>query len=1141
MNVWPFINCIRYSLGMTLGRSLSTTRGGFLTALLIAFAMMACSDDPVSTGLDDATINVPSSSGDQARETYEDLLKRLERESELGFDLPQTPGDKSEYALDQDPNVMIQLALESAPDSTRVPEPAGALKAANEVAATLDIPEVCGGTPALDFPSGRIHFEGDCDALLAAKDQLRGTVALNWDTSVAMTEWEGVVLGGLGVERLYLHFRGLDGLIPPELGALGELEVLSLGRNELTGEIPPELGSMRSLRRLYLQDNQLTGELPPELGSARRLERVYMWNNQLAGEIPPELGFLILLDRLALFGNQLTGEIPPEIGRLTRLRSLPLQDNLLTGSIPTELGRLSNLVFISLSRNRLTGNIPQELGRLRELTHLYLYDNQLTGPIPTPGTGAWEDLAVLNLRINQLTGEVPAELGKTNLSYLSVRSNSGLTGPLPLELQTLVELSSFYWYETGLCSPDDPSFQAWLASFSEEQYRGGEICGSEGGGGGGGGGGGAQTYRQGETVATLPTGIWTPDVTLRATFSQVFGVATITFDDDGYIEEASIRYTCRASGGCRIVNRVVQQGTIEATSGGGGNRSPETVGSIADRTMTAGDTYTVDASSYFRDPDGDQLTYTATSSSTGAATVSVSGSSVTITAVAQGSTSIRITATDPGGLTARQSFSVTVEDGGGGGARTYGVGETITTLPTGFWNPDLTSGATFIYSGGQARITFNNGGYIEEASIRYTCRASGGCRIVDRVVQQGTIEATGGGGGGGGGGGNRPPGTAGSIADRTMTAGDTYTVDASSYFNDPDGDQLTYTASSSSTSAATVSVSGSSVTVTAVAQGSATIRITATDPGGLTARQSFSVTVEDGGGGGTRTYGVGETIATLPTGFWNPDVTSGATFIYSGGQARITFNNGGYIEEASIRYTCRASGGCRIVDRVVQQGTIEATGGGGGGGGGNRSPGTVSSIADRTMTAGDTYTVDASSYFNDPDGDQLTYTASSSSTSAATVSVSGSSVTVTAVAQGSATIRITATDPGGLTARQSFSVTVEDGGGDVPWLEGQITRCAGAQEGLLVRVTIEGNVRANRDLIDVRLEGTGNGQFVGVALLGSMQRGQSKSFRISGLIALATTVRCGVTWTATGETKEEQGEVVHAGTQVRTQGLPNDG
>lgn len=53
---------------------------------------------------------------------------------------------------------------------------------------------------------------------------------------------------------------------------------------------------------------------------------------------------------------------------------------------------------------------------------------------------------------------------------------------------------------------------------------------------------------------------------------------------------------------------------------------------------------------------------------------------------------------------------------------------------------------------------------------------------------------------------------------------------------------------------ATVSVASSIGTLTAVAEGEATIRVTATDPGGLTAEQTFVVTVEGGSGGDFETF-----------------------------------------------------------------------------------------------------------------------------------------------------------------------------------------------------------------------------------------------------------------------------------------------
>lgn len=66
---------------------------------------------------------------------------------------------------------------------------------------------------------------------------------------------------------------------------------------------------------------------------------------------------------------------------------------------------------------------------------------------------------------------------------------------------------------------------------------------------------------------------------------------------------------------------------------------------------------------YFTEPDGQALTYTATSSNPGVATASLSGrfkGAVTVTAVAKGTTTVTVTASDPEGLSATQTFVATV-------------------------------------------------------------------------------------------------------------------------------------------------------------------------------------------------------------------------------------------------------------------------------------------------------------------------------------------------------------------------------------------------------------------------------------------------------------------------------------------------
>ena len=91
----------------------------------------------------------------------------------------------------------------------------------------------------------------------------------------------------------------------------------------------------------------------------------------------------------------------------------------------------------------------------------------------------------------------------------------------------------------------------------------------------------------------------------------------------------------------------------------------------------------------------------------------------------------------------------------------------------------------------------------------------------------------------------------------------------------------------------------------------------------------------------------------------------------------------------------------------------------------NRAPQTSQSISDQTVFLGEDVQLDMQSYFSDPDGDTLTYDATSSNTHVATVSVAGSTVTVSTMNLGRANVRVTARDPAGLTATQSFSVTGE--------------------------------------------------------------------------------------------------------------------
>ena len=235
--------------------------------------------------------------------------------------------------------------------------------------AQSDEPTTCASGGAVPAPDNNPGLVSDCEALLASRDTLAGTVALNWSADTPIADWEGVTVEGTPerVTRLDLARLRLTGEIPTELGSLAELRFLSLHHNLLTGPIPTELASLTNLEVLDLSDNMLSGPIPVQLGGLANLNDLNLFLNQLTGSIPAELADLSGLTKMTISWNPLTGSIPSEFGRLTNLQALDLSWNQLSGPIPAELGNLANLENLWLQSNQLTGGLPVEVGSLTNL------------------------------------------------------------------------------------------------------------------------------------------------------------------------------------------------------------------------------------------------------------------------------------------------------------------------------------------------------------------------------------------------------------------------------------------------------------------------------------------------------------------------------------------------------------------------------------------------------------------------------------------------------------------------------------------------------------------------------------------------------------------------------------------------------
>ena len=185
-------------------------------------------------------------------------------------------------------------------------DPSGA---AAEIQVTITVTEVvfdCSTGNAVVDAADHPDLVADCEALLAARDKLAGSAALNWSEDTPITGWDGVILGETPqrVTQLYLVRKSLGGTIPADLGNLSRLTGLYLHRNELTGPIPPQLGQLSNLVHLTLHRNRLVGEIPAELGNLTTLTFLSVYGNELTGALPEELGSLSNLRWLYLHSNK---------------------------------------------------------------------------------------------------------------------------------------------------------------------------------------------------------------------------------------------------------------------------------------------------------------------------------------------------------------------------------------------------------------------------------------------------------------------------------------------------------------------------------------------------------------------------------------------------------------------------------------------------------------------------------------------------------------------------------------------------------------------------------------------------------------------------------------------------------------------
>ncbi|PRY21563.1 putative Ig domain-containing protein, partial [Spirosoma oryzae] len=282
---------------------------------------------------------------------------------------------------------------------------------------------------------------------------------------------------------------------------------------------------------------------------------------------------------------------------------------------------------------------------------------------------------------------------------------------------------------------------------------------------------------------------------------------------------------------------------------------------------------------------------------------------------------------------------------------------------------------------------------------------------------------------------NRPP-VAQPIPDQVLVVGQPYQLELSNYFTDPEGQTLTFTAG---VLPAGLSLSGSRISGSPTQAGTVTVQLTALDPGGLQAEGSVVLRVDPApvtptpgvfsiaGVTGVRCETVTASerrliFSPVYTGLTGEPISFGITNEVAPTSAPGPYSVRLYTDNPAITLTAtqgssQASYRYNWLEACASNPPTPPTG--------NRAPVVGTGLGDQTATAGQGYTLFIpAGTFTDPDNDALQLSVSGLPAGLSFSSVQNA-ITGTPAQAGSATVQVTATDPGGLSTSLSFVLTVQ--------------------------------------------------------------------------------------------------------------------
>ncbi|WP_425393071.1 cadherin domain-containing protein [Ekhidna sp.] len=482
------------------------------------------------------------------------------------------------------------------------------------------------------------------------------------------------------------------------------------------------------------------------------------------------------------------------------------------------------------------------------------------------------------------------------------------------------------------------------------------------------------------------------------------------------------------------------------------NDAPVVANAIEDQNENEGfGSIELDLSATFSDEDGDNLTLSASSSDETVSTANLSGTILTLTEVGNGSTVITVTANDGNGGTVANEFTLTVNNVNDAPivanavadqSEDEGFGSIELDLSNTFSDEDGDNLTLSVSSSDEGVATASLSGTIltlteagnGSTTITVTANDGNGGSVSDEFVI--TVNNV-----------NDAPVVINPLNDQTdlVEGFGSDQINYSDVFEDPDGDALTISVTSSDETVVTVEViANNQIQINEVGIGTATITLTADDGNGASVSDEFIVTVSEAPNNAPIVVNPLDDQTDLVEGFSAAQINYSDVFEDPDGDAltisvtssdetvvtvEVIANNQIQINEvgigtASITLTADDGNGGSVSDEFIVT-VSEAP---------NNTPVVVNPIGDQPVeTEGfRSVIISYTRVFEDPDGDELTISASSSDESVVTVEiVENNQIQINEVGLGTAIIKLTADDGNGGVVSDTFTFTVEPGLGFV--------------------------------------------------------------------------------------------------------------